>query len=119
MKGNDLFRNILRGGYFHTNSVTLNAHFLKKMQPFNQYCWPHEDVEMWLRVAYYGRIVGPENEEPVASYRLHGSNNINNANRGSSMKLWSTVFNYWFYRNIGMKNRLIILKQLFRYKFLA
>jgi len=115
---NNLFRNILRGGYFHTNSLTVRRDFLRKTgYYFVQNCWPHEDVEMWLRMAYSGKLVGNRDSQPVATYRIHGSNlGTNDFSNTSRATLWKTVFDFFFFKNIGFVNRLIIVKQIGRYK---
>lgn len=114
----DLFTYILRGGYFHTNSLTLRRGALDGLDRlFVQYCWPHEDVELWLRLAFHMKLASIQEGEPVASYRLHGANNImTEASLRSRRRLWATVFQYFFHKKIGAFNRILILKQMLRYR---
>jgi glycosyltransferase involved in cell wall biosynthesis len=115
----DLFRYILRGGYFHTNSLTVRKRFLDRISPhFMQPCWPHEDVEFWLRMAFYGKLVNAQSSEPVATYRIHGANNIHSVGSCQSrLRLWSAVREHFSSRDIGFLNHLLIMKQLGRYKW--
>jgi len=114
----NLFRYILRGGYYHTNSITVKREFLLRVGPFIQYCWPHEDVELWLRMAFFGNLVAGGSADPVATYRIHDANNIATAATVfSKRRLWKTVFNFFFFKPIGIVNRLIILKQIARFRW--
>ena len=114
----DLFRYILRGGYFHTNAITVRRDFLMKVGLFQQHCWPHEDVEMWLRMAFLGTLVPGTKSDPVATYRIHGVNVGTSAfSTRSRAHLWRTIFLEYFYKDIGFINRLIILKQIVRFTF--
>jgi len=109
-----LFTFLLNGGYFHTNSITVRTSFLKKIGFFDPRCWPHEDVELWMRMAFEGRLVSVPIETPLAIYRIHGENLSKVANWKSKWILWSTVFCKYFFKEITWCNRFYIIKQLIK-----
>lgn len=109
-----LFSFLLNGGYFHTNSVTVRKSFLDKIGGFNQSCWPHEDVELWIRMAFHGSIQSIVDPSPIAEYRIHGKNLSHIANFKSKWFLWSTVFKLYFFKKISFLERLYILKQIIK-----
>jgi glycosyltransferase involved in cell wall biosynthesis len=112
MNSKKLFSYILNGGYFHTNSITVRKLFLEKIGGFNQYCWPHEDVELWTRLAYYGELQSISSELPVAEYTIHGENLSQVGNWKSKWTLWITVLRNFFFKSISLTDRYFILKQL-------
>lgn len=112
LPSNKLFSFILNGGYFHTNTLTVRKSFLLKLEGFNQTCWPHEDVELWTRLAYYGRIESIPDDQPIAEYKIHGKNLSQIGNWKTKRALWKTVFTNFFFKSISFKDRYFILKQL-------
>jgi len=107
-----LFSHILNGGYFHTNSLTIRKSFLEEIGEFNQTCWPHEDVELWTRLAYYGKLQSISSEDPIAEYNIHGMNLSQIGNWKSKLTLWITVYRNFFFKSISWTDRYLILKQL-------
>jgi len=114
ISSDQLFSYLLNGGYFHTNSITVRKSFLEKVGGFNQACWPHEDVELWIRMAYFGKLVSIPSEVPIAEYKIHGNNLSISANWKSRWVLWSTIFRNFFFKNISVFDRLYLIKQLFK-----
>jgi glycosyltransferase involved in cell wall biosynthesis len=108
----NLFGHILNGGYFHTNSLMVRKSFLEKVGGFDQSCWPHEDVELWTRLAYCGTLQSISSDLPIAEYRVHGNNLSQIGNWKSRLALWSKVFKNFFFKSISMQSRFFILKQL-------
>lgn len=117
MNHKSLFSYLLNGGYFHTNSITLRKTVLEKLGGFNQNCWPHEDVELWIRLAYYSKIESLDTEDPIAEYKIHGNNLSKIGNWKSRFNLWNTVFNIFFLKKISMIDRKNILKQLVKVQY--
>lgn len=107
-----LFTHILNGGYFHTNSLTIRKSFLESVGGFDQSCWPHEDVELWARLAYYGKLQSTTSELPIAEYRIHGKNLSQVGNWKSRWTLWSKIFTNFFFKSNSIIDRVFILKQL-------
>jgi glycosyltransferase involved in cell wall biosynthesis len=107
-----LFTFLLNGGYFHTNSITVRKSFLERVGGFNQICWPHEDVDLWIRMAYNGKLISIPSEVPLAEYKVHGNNLSKSASWRSKWILWSVVFRNFFFKNINWLDRFYILKQL-------
>ncbi len=107
-----LFTHILDGGYFHTNSLTIRKSLLERVGGFDQSCWPHEDVELWTRLAYYGKLQSISSELPIAEYRIHGKNLSQLGSWKSRWILWITVFNNFYFKSISFTDRYLILKQI-------
>lgn len=106
---------LLRGGYFHTNSITVRKSFFEEVGNFNQDCWPHEDSEMWIRMAAKGKLTPISDMAPLASYVIHGNNLSSVASNHSKRRMWETVYHSVFYSSIGLLNKGLILKQLCKY----
>ncbi|PZV76702.1 glycosyl transferase family 2 [Algoriphagus aquaeductus] len=117
MDSKKLFSHILNGGYFHTNSLTIRKSYLERIGGFDQSCWPHEDVELWTRLAYHGKLVSISSEMPIAEYTIHGKNLSQLGNWKSKWALWSTVFWNFFFNSISLTDRYFILKQLIKAHF--
>ncbi|MFC5624600.1 glycosyltransferase family 2 protein [Algoriphagus winogradskyi] len=103
---------LLQGGYFHTNSVTVRKKFFKEIGLFDQSCWPHEDSELWIRMAAMGKLKSICEKNPIASYTIHGNNLSKVASIRSKRKMWSMVYKKVFRLPIGFRNRSLILRQL-------
>lgn len=114
ISSNQLLGYLLNGGYFHTNTLTVRKTFFNLVGFFNQKCWPHEDVEMWIRMSMPKTIVPIQNDEPIAEYRVHGDNLSLLRGKYSKTILWKSVFFTLFFQRIGFKNRWIICKQLIK-----
>lgn len=108
---------LLKGGYFHTNSITVRKNLFDSIGFFDQSCWPHEDSELWIRMAAQEELCSTSNLDPVASYIIHGNNLSNEASIDSKRKMWNTVFKNVFMLSIGWNNKLLILKQILKLEF--
>lgn len=113
---NKLFSYLLNGGYFHTNTVTIRRTFFEKVGYFNQKCWPHEDVEMWIRMARAGNLVQVASENPLAEYIVHGQNLSQVGSWKSKNALWRIILGKYFFTNISLSDRLKILRQFLKVK---
>lgn len=110
----DLLGYILKGGYFHTNTLTVKRSFFNSVGFFNPDLWPGEEVEMWIRMAYLKGIMAIQNENPIAEYRIHGDNLSFSNHKTSRLSFWKLIFISLFFKEIGIKNRLIIIKQFIK-----
>lgn len=102
---------LLKGGYFHTNSITARKDFFQKVGFFDQACWPHEDTEMWIRMAAMGRLESISEPNPIAIYRIHGNNLSRVTSLRSKMEVWKNIYKKVFYLPIGLTNKILILRQ--------
>lgn len=109
-----VFRYLLKGGYFHTNSVLVRKSFLDDFGYFDSELKIHEDVELWIRMAYFGRIRPILSTEPLAVYNDRFGSLIKKASSKTKFLLWKKVSLNFFFRPIGFKNRYLILKQLYK-----
>ncbi|WP_339698762.1 glycosyltransferase family A protein [Algoriphagus aquimarinus] len=103
---------LLKGGYFHTNSITVRKEFFDEVGFFDQTSWPHEDSELWIRMAAKGKLKSICDSNPIASYMIHGNNLSKVASFHSKRKMWRNVYNKVFYLPVGLINKSLILKQL-------
>lgn len=65
-------------GHFHSNTLTVKRSFLDEVGLFSE-LEISEDVEMWLRLAYAGQLVGLESTTAIASKKVHEFNRMNSA----------------------------------------
>ncbi len=99
----DLFSILIRSGgpgHFQTNGITFRKSLLEKSGMFDDGLRLHQDTHLWVRMAYYGRLVAGRYDEPVAMRRLHGSNRITNSNYQSKQQLKVKQFQYFSTRDI-------------------
>ena len=61
------------GSLWHTNAITIRRIFFNELGGFDPALRLHEDVDLWLRIAFCGYVVPGELSVPVACYRRHGS----------------------------------------------
>ncbi|GAB2497046.1 glycosyltransferase family 2 protein [Algoriphagus taiwanensis] len=106
---------LLKGGYFHTNSVTIRKTFFEEVGLFNQRCWPHEDSELWIRMASKGKLAPISDHRPVATYLIHGNNLSKIASNRTKWEMWKSVYQEVFFQSIGFYNRVLILKKMLKY----
>lgn len=105
---------LFKGGYFHTNSITVRKEFFSKVGFFNKNLVVHEDVELWIRMAYQGNLVSIESKDPIAIYNIHGKNLSDVFSWNTKSILWKQIFSSFFFKEIGFVNRINILKQLIK-----
>jgi glycosyltransferase involved in cell wall biosynthesis len=105
---------LLKGGYFHTNSVLIRRDFLLKFGLFDIDLRIHEDVELWIRLSYNGNVVSIKEPNPIAVYHYQDNSLIKNSSRYTRVLLWNKVFKYLFFKSIGPRNRILLLKQILK-----
>lgn len=109
---------LLKGGYFHTNSITVRKRFFEEVGFFEQSCWPHEDSELWIRMAAKGNLVSLSDTKPIASYSIHSNNLSKVASISSKYILWRTLFKKLFPLSLGLKNNFYLIKQYLKFRVL-
>lgn len=67
-----------RQGHFHSNTLTVKRSILDEVGLFSD-LEISEDVEMWLKLAYGGRLVGLESNRAIATKKVHADNRMHSA----------------------------------------
>ncbi|MGM0944159.1 MAG: glycosyltransferase family 2 protein [Bacteroidota bacterium] len=114
-----LLHYLIRGtyGHFHTNGLLVKKNLLIKSGLFNESLLLHQDSELWLKLAFYGRLVSGNINTPVAMVRIHDGNRIWKGTSNSSRFLqWRVTWAWAFNKPIGFLNKLLILRKLLKYK---
>lgn len=105
---------LLKGGYFHTNSITVRRAFFKRVGIFNQVCWPHEDSEMWIRMASSGNIISLTTQDPIATYLIHNNNLSSLRSNESKIVFWKEILFNTKISNLAYFQYFLVLKQLLK-----
>lgn len=103
-----LYRLLLpQTGRFTTNAITVKKELLLSVGLFDTSLKLHQDTHLWLKLAYFGKLIAGNIISPVAIRRVHGSNRIKNLNSESRKLLHYKVY-LWF------KNQKNVDKRAFR-----
>lgn len=105
---------LLNGGYFHTNAITIKKSFFLKTGYFNQSCWPHEDSELWIRMAALGTIEKIIDEKPIASYRIHKSNLSRSQKNNTRLIMYRIVLDNSNKLGFSFYQKILVLKQILK-----
>lgn len=114
-----LFHFLIRGtyGHFHTNGLVVKKYLLLKAGLFNETLLLHQDSELWLKLAFYGDLIGGNNCSPVSMVRRHDGNRIWKAtNSKTRLKQWKVTWLWARNKPVGFINKLLILRKLLKYK---
>ena len=78
ISSNDLFDEFIQHSteQWHTNSITFKKELLSKTGLFSTSLRLHQDTLLWHKMAYYGKLVPGEVDEPVAMVGVHENNRI-------------------------------------------
>ena len=112
----DIFSLLLKGGYFHTNSITVRRDFFLKCGLFDPKLKVQEDVELWIRMAHIGNLYFLKEEKPLSVYICRNNSLVSKSNGITRFTLWKTVSNRFLGKNISFKNNAILIKQLIKWK---
>lgn len=102
-------------GTFHTNGITLRKSLLMKTGLFNESLRLHQDSEMWVRCAYYGKLVGVSDPAPVAIRSVHPDNRIHNINFQTKAKYYSALFGYFKDKELKPRERTVLERKYISY----
>lgn len=103
-------------GSFHTNGITFRRSLLKKTGIFNEDLRLHQDMDLWYRMAFHGRLVAVSEQEPVAVRVVHQENRIHTINHESLARFYESVFNYFKKYKVSREaRRQIFLDHVFYY----
>lgn len=115
----DLLYFLIRGtyGHFHTNGLIVKKEILLKAGLFVNSLELHQDSDLWLKLAFYGKLISGKPGIPVAMVRNHDGNRIwNGISSKSRYKQLSVTWNWAKSEPIGLINKLLILKKILGYK---
>lgn len=100
----ELFSVLIRPGYrghFQTNGIVFRKALLEKTGYFDPELKLHQDTHLWIRMAYFGKLVPGNLNEAVAVRRVHPNNRITHRNYLSHQLLRVKLFEAL--RNLPMK----------------
>lgn len=113
-----LFHYLIRGtyGHFHTNGLIVKKDLLLSVGLFNEKLRLHQDSELWLKLAFYGRLVSGDLSSPVSMVRVHKDNRIwAGTSNSSRLKQWKVTWSWAWNKPVGFINKLLILRKIFKY----
>jgi len=103
-----LFTTLVRmeaGSTIHTNGITLKKSLLEKTGLFDESLKLHQDIHLWVRCAYYGKLVGVTGKEVVAIRGVHGENRINAINIKSKTLYYQSLYNFFADKKLDSTQR--------------
>jgi len=113
IKKDKLLLYAIKGGgrnFFCTNTITIRKKIFDKIGLFDTRLKIHEDSELWLRLIYYGNVIGDNYKNPVSIIKKHEGNSSNYKNY-STKKLYKEIkLKYYYNKDIGAKAKYYILK---------
>lgn len=114
-----LFHYLIRGtyGHFHTNGLIVKKDLLLKAGLFNESLMLHQDSELWLRLAFYGDLIGGNLSSPVSLVRRHDGNRVwKGTSNATRLKQWKVTWSWAWNKPVGLINKVLILRKLLKYK---
>ncbi|MDG1277519.1 MAG: glycosyltransferase family A protein [Algoriphagus sp.] len=114
-----LLHYLIRGtyGHFCTDGIIVKRELCLKAGMFNEELKLHQDSEFWLRLAFYGNLVAGDIKNPVSIIRKHENNRIwKGTSNSSRLKQWKITWRWAWDKPVGIINKLLILRKLFKYK---
>ncbi|MEB2782424.1 glycosyltransferase family A protein [Algoriphagus sp. C2-6-M1] len=114
----DLSHYLIRGtyGHFHTNGLIVKKELLIKSGLFINSLDLHEDSDLWIKLAYYGKLIPGNLADPVSKVRRHDGNRIwKGTTNTSRLKQWKVTWDWAKNERIGIINKLLIIRKLINY----
>jgi glycosyltransferase involved in cell wall biosynthesis len=102
-------------GTFHTNGIVLKKSLLSKTGLFNERLRLHQDSEMWVRCAYFGKLVGVSDPSPVAIRAVHPENRIHKINFQTKAKYYTALFRFFKDKDMNSRDRQVIERKFINY----
>lgn len=108
-------------GWFHFNGVTLRRSVIERAGLLDESMIWNEDNEFFYRLAYYGRLMPGNLEEPVAVRGVHDTNRTLDENEQERINyfnaiLWKKMFHFMLEKNLGSEvNKYILNRYLDHY----
>lgn len=122
IKPNKLFHYLIRGtyGHFHTNGLIVKRELLIKAGLFDISLALHQDSDLWLKLAFYGKLIPGSLTEPVARVRLHDGNRIwKGTNAASRYKQLKVTWEWARNERIGFLNKILLYRKFLKFKMLS
>jgi glycosyltransferase involved in cell wall biosynthesis len=106
-----LFHYLLKGtyGHFHTNAITFKKGLLKRTNVFDTTLRLHQDSELWLRFAFYGKLYPGELQKPVTMVRMHENNRFKHSNEASRLQFWKAVSDHFVNKRVPKVDYVLLL----------
>lgn len=79
-------------GRFHTNAITVRKSLFDKTGVFDTSLRLHQDTHLWLRMAFFGKLVPGIIDQAVSVRRVHAMNRISSRNQESRAQLYRKIF---------------------------
>lgn len=113
VKSTELFYSLLSqtNGNFSTDGITLKRSFLAKVGNFSTSLKLHQDTEYWIRCAYHGNLIAPENPKVVAIRGVHDENRINSVNFYSKARFYNSLFKRFRNKPMSLKEKILLYKK--------
>ncbi|TSD66479.1 glycosyltransferase family 2 protein [Inquilinus sp. KBS0705] len=113
IKSENLLMSLLSAGTgrFHTDGITFKKELLKKTGMFNPALRLHQDTDLWLRMAYSGKLVPGKYDKPVAIRGVHEQNRIHSLNINSRKNLYTSVYKWFLNKPLNP----IVFRVIFKY----
>lgn len=114
--GDDLFYSLVRGtyGFFCTDSIVVRKSLFDRCGYFREDTRMHEDTELWLRMAYHGKLLGGCLTRPLSIIRRHEHNAIATRNLGHMLKLYENLIDYYKSRPLERREASAIIRGYWR-----
>jgi glycosyltransferase involved in cell wall biosynthesis len=112
-----LLHYLIRGtyGHFCTNGILVKKPLIEKAGYFDESLDIHQDSEMWLRLAYFGKLIPGSIKDAVAVIRKHEGNRFwKGTSNSSRLKQWQVTWNWAKREPIGLINKILVLRKLIR-----
>lgn len=119
---NRLFHFLIRGtyGHFHTNGIIVKKPLLIRSGLFVESLDLHEDSDLWMKLAFYGKLISGENFHPVSMVRRHEGNRIwKGTSYKSRYKQLKVTLNWAKTENMSLINKLFLFKKYMKFKLLS
>ena len=115
----DLFLYLIegKGGYFCTDGILLKKELIQKAGGFDVTLRLHQDTDLWLKMAFLGKLMEGEIESAVSMRTIHPNNRITNKNTASQILFWDVVFNWFKNKSLSkQENMSLLIQYAFAYK---
>ncbi len=108
-----IFQNFLyhQMPYWHTNSITLRRSSLDKFNLRFENLRLHQDTLLWIKCAYYLKLIPGNVDQPVAIRTYHGANRISKRNFESGSVLEKHLFEWARNESISLRQKQKIVKR--------
>jgi len=111
----DLFNRLAHGKYFHTNGITVRKKIFDEAGYFEQKYFPHEDNMMWMSMAFHGKLVGGNLEDPVSDHYVHNENSMQHAGVLTRYRLWKGAFVTYVFKPVSMRTKLNLFERFMKF----